>query len=107
MLNYHFSLALILHLDAELTDTMLVELSTRMTSPGQLRRLVTIGLGVRQYFQDSSLHNKSDINEAALTVFKQWNLSQHSPAVAYNRLREALIKVDMCCLIHEVLEGCG
>ena len=100
-------ITIILYSDAELTDTMLMELSRQMTNPGQLRRLVTIGLGVKQYVQDSNLHNIRDITEAALSILKQWNLSQESPAVAYSRLREALNKVNMCSLIHDVLEDHG
>ena len=94
---------IILYLDAELTDGMLLELSRQMTNPGQLRRLVTIGLVLKQYVQNSNLHNIGDITEAALSILKQWNLSQDSPAVAYSRLREALNKVNMCSLIRDVL----
>ena len=91
----------------ELTDAMLLELSRRMTSLGQLRRLVTIGLGVKQYVQDSNLHNIDDINEAALSILKDWSLSQENLTVAHNRLCEALNKVDMCFLIQDVLRDLG
>ena len=92
---------------AELTDGMLLELSRRMTSPGQLRRLVTMGLGIKQHVLDSHLQNTRDISEAALSVLKEWNLSQENPTVAHNRLCEALNKVNMCFLIQDVLTDCG
>ena len=78
-----------------------------MTSKGQLRRLVTMGLGVTQNVLDSYLQNARDINEAALSVLKEWNLSQENPAVAHNRLCKALTKVNMCFLIQDVLTDPG
>ena len=86
---------------------MLLDLSSRFSSPGQLRRLVTMGLGLKQHVLDSHLYNTADINEAAFGVLKEWNLSQESPAVAHNRLCEALKKVNMCFLIQDVLTDPG
>ena len=93
--------------DTDLTDGMLLELSRRMTSPGQLRRLVTMGLGLKQHALDSHLQNTRDINEAALSILKEWNLSQENTASAHNRLCEALNKVNMCFLIQDVLTDYG
>ena len=92
---------------AALTDGMLLELSRRMTNPGQLRRLVTMGLGLKQHALDSNLENTRDISEAALSILKEWNLSQENPTVAHNRLCEALNKVDMCFLIQDILTDPG
>ena len=98
---------LFLFTDTELTDGMLLELSRRMTSPGQLRRLVTMGLGLKQHALDSHLQNTRDINEAALSILKEWSLSHESPAAVHNRLCEALNKVNMCSLIQGVLTDRG
>ena len=78
-----------------------------MTSPEQLRRLVTMGLGLKQHVLDSHLQNTRDINEASLSVLKEWSLSQENPAVAYCRLCEALTKVNMCFLIQDILTDPG
>ena len=78
-----------------------------MTSPGQLRRLVTMGLGLKKHALDSHLQNTRDINEAALSILKEWNLSEENTAAAHNRLYEALNKVNMCFLIQDVLTDYG
>ena len=86
---------------------MLLDFSNRFSSPRELRRLVTMGLGLRQHVLDSHLQNARGINEAALSVLKEWNLCQKSPAAAYSRLCEALNKVNMCFLIQDVLTDPG
>ena len=84
---------------------MLLELSRRMTSPEQLRRLATNGLGLKQHVLDKHLHKEGDINEAALKVLKEWRLDYQNSAVAYKTLCDILRKVKMSSLICDTLEG--
>ena len=93
--------------ETELTDSMLLELSRRMTSPGQLRQFVTKGLSQKQHLLDSHLCNANDINEAALSILKEWKLNQENSMTAYSSMCEALNKASMCFLIQDVLEDYG
>ena len=89
----------------ELMDVMLYHLSRRICCPGQLRTLVTKGLGLKQHVLDKHLHNEKDINEAALKVLKEWRLSYQNSTVAYKTLCEILREVKMSSLICDTLEG--
>ena len=84
---------------------MLLNLSRRINSPGQLRTLATNGLGLKLHVLDKHLHNEKDINEAALKVLREWRLSYRNSAVAHRTLCEILRKVKMSSLICDTLEG--
>ena len=87
----------------ELTDAMLLNISRRISSPGQLRTLATKGLNLKEHVLEKHLHNEKDINEAAIKVLKEWKVGQENSTVAYSRLCEILRKVKISSLICEAL----
>ena len=89
----------------ELTDAMLLNLSRRISAPGQLRILATKGLNVKEYVLEKHLHNEKDINEATVKVLKEWKVAQENSTVAYSRLCDILRKVKMSSFICGALEN--
>ena len=85
---------------------MLFKLSRRINSAGELRTLATIGLGIEEHVIDGHLYNEKDINEAALSVLKEWRKGQPNSKVAYSELCEVLTKenVRMDFYIADVLQ---
>ena len=80
----------------ERTDPMLLQLSECISEPEELRVLVILGLNIKEHILRRHLaNNRHDITSAAFGLLKDWRRTQTNARVAYNNLREALLKANM------------
>ena len=94
------------NLGPELTDSMLLSLSRRITSETDLRSLATDGLGLKEHVIDSHIYDEKKITLAAHRVLNDWRVKQCNSKVAYSRLCEILDKVEMSFYVADALKVC-
>lgn len=82
-------------LESELTDSMALKLSYRITNSPDLRRLAIGGLGLEEHVVNKHLNDERDIREASCRVLRDWRVKLQSSRVAYRRLCEAVKVVGM------------
>ena len=85
---------------------MIIELSRRISSEDDIRRLGVNGLGVPAHIVDNCLRNRrNDLNWATYDMLEAWSRNEESRTQAYTDLCIAVRKVHMDFLIKEVLES--
>ena len=83
---------------------MVLRLSSRMTSPADIRLLAMNGLQIKKHIVDKHLNNERDISEAAFRVLDEWCKNQLNSRVAHSRLCRVLRLVDMSAFIKHLQE---
>ena len=83
---------------------MVLQLSQKITSEKDLRKLATLGLSVDEATVDEQIRNLChDIQEAALSMLKAWQKTMPDKYAALTMLCTALRNVDLAYLVN-VLE---
>ena len=92
----------------ELTDSMVWNLSCRMTNEPDLRMLATNGLRVEEHIVDEAINRPTTtIPLAAQEILKIWRRGQANSRLAHSRLCDILKEeaVGMNTLVRTVLNG--
>ena len=86
-------------------DSVVLELSKRITDFTELRTLAGTGLKQPSHEVDSAITNSShNIQNAAYTVLQTWLKQQANGDVAYRNLVEALNRCNMTQLTSQFME---
>ena len=94
---------MLIHISAELKDSHLVELSTRITSQQELMNLGIKGLNLPRHTIQSALYNHRDsIQDAAYAVISDWVLQYETRSKAFATLVACLQKCKMRQLATEL-----
>ena len=86
-------------------DSVVLELSKRITDFTELRTLASRGLQLPSHKVESAITNSSNnIQNAAYTVLQTWLKQQANGDVAYHSLVEALNRCNMIQLTSQLME---
>ena len=89
----------------ELTDARLWKLARKLTSTDDLYNLALVGLEMEEDCVAGHLKNKSDsIAMATYSVLKDWRIKQANRKVAYTKMYDALVNVEMGQFAYDALD---
>ena len=89
--------------DRELTDSMVLDVSKRITDELDLRDLATKGLKVEVHITDKHINTERSIHLAAFKVLSDWRKRQPNSRIAYSKLHDAFEHVKMLQFIEGIL----
>ena len=86
-----------------LSDVHVLQLSQRLTNPGDLKTLAYQGLKLESHEIESAISNKpNDIQSAAHEILKIWQKQQSNEKKAYSKLVAALTECKMHMLVSQL-----
>ena len=95
-----------IHCPGILEDVHVLELAQKFTNMSDLRTLALIGLKLKGYSVDATLHdNDKAIQEAAYKVLQEWIKRQKNKQKAYTKLLAALRKAGFDFMATELQES--